>query len=189
VLRVKILLDTHVWLWGQLSPERLSAHAADAMEDPENTLLFSAASSWEIAIKYALKKLELPDEPARYVPSALRRGGVTPLPVEHAHALRVSQLPHHHRDPFDRLLVAQAQLEGATLVTADPRFLLYDVDALWAAAGEPPSEVHDALLGRARRAGRSVVSSGARRRRHSPTQAAGRAPRRPSRAPRGRRAK
>jgi PIN domain nuclease of toxin-antitoxin system len=159
------------------------------MEDPENTLLLSAASSWEIAIKYALKKLELPEPPARYVPSALRRGGVTPLPVEHAHALQVSELPPHHRDPFDRLLIAQAQLEGATLVTADPRFLLYDVDVLWAGAGEPPSEVHDALLGRPRRAGRSVVSSGARRRRRGPKRAAGGAARRTSRAPRGRKAK
>ncbi len=63
--------------------------------------------------------------------------------VEHAHALRVAQLPLHHRDPFDRLLVAQSQLEDATLATGDPQFLLYDVDVLWAAAGEPPAAVHD----------------------------------------------
>ncbi len=113
------------------------------MEDPETTLLFSAASSWEIAIKYALKKLRLPEPPGRYIPSRLEGGAVTPMPVEHAHALRVSELPHHHRDPFDRLLIAQAQLEGATLATAGPQFLLYEVDVLWAAAGEPPSAVHE----------------------------------------------
>jgi PIN domain nuclease of toxin-antitoxin system len=113
------------------------------MEDTDTTLFLSAASSWEIAIKYALKKLRLPESPGRYIPTRLERGAVTALPIEHAHALRVAELPHHHRDPFDRLLIAQAQLEGATVATADPRFLLYEVDVLWAAAGEAPSAVHE----------------------------------------------
>ena len=139
----KLLLDTHIWLWWFLEPERLPGRAVRVMEDPETTLLFSAASSWEIAIKYALKKLRLPEPPGRYIPSRLEGGAVTPMPIEHAHALRVSELPHHHRDPFDRLLIAQAQLEGATLATADLQFLLYEVDVLWAAAGEPPSAVHE----------------------------------------------
>jgi hypothetical protein len=68
--------------------------------------------------------------------------GLTPLPVEHGHALRVAQLPRHHSDPFDRLLVAQSQLEDATLATGDPQFLLYDVDVLWASADEPPAALH-----------------------------------------------
>jgi PIN domain nuclease of toxin-antitoxin system len=140
---MRILLDTHVFLWSCLEPDKISDNARGVLEDPANELLLSAASSWEIAIKAALKKLELPAPPPRYVPSRLDAMGLTPLPVEHGHALRVAQLPRHHGDPFDRLLVAQSQLEDATLATGDPQFLLYDVDVLWAAAGEPPSAVHE----------------------------------------------
>ncbi len=139
----RILLDTRIWLWWFLEPKRLSSRAVSLMEDTDTTLYLSAASSWEIAIKYALKKLKLPEPPGRYIPTRLERGAVTALPVEHAHALRVAELPQHHGDPFDRLLIAQAQLEGATVATADPRFLLYEVDVLWAGAGEAPSEVHE----------------------------------------------
>jgi PIN domain nuclease of toxin-antitoxin system len=140
---MRVLLDTHVFLWSCLEPTKLSDIARRMLEDPANELLFSAASSWEIAIKAGMKKLELPAPPARYIPSRLDAMGLTPLPVEHGHALRVAQLPRHHGDPFDRLLIAQSQLEDATLATGDPQFLLYDVDVLWAAAGEPPSAVHD----------------------------------------------
>jgi PIN domain nuclease of toxin-antitoxin system len=161
----KLLLDTHIWLWWFLEPNRLSSQAVRLMEDTDTTLFLSAASSWEIAIKYALKKLRLPEPPGRYIPTRLERGAVTPLPIEHAHALRVAELPHHHRDPFDRLLIAQAQLEGATLATADPRFLLYEVDVLWAAAGEAPSEVHEGRRPWGRgRGGRRVSGRGALRR-------------------------
>jgi PIN domain nuclease of toxin-antitoxin system len=184
---MKVLLDTHVWLWWFLSPDRLSSRAFAVMENPEHELLLSAASSWEISLKYALKKLKLPEPPNRYVPTRLERGGVTPLSIEHAHALRVSELPHHHRDPFDRLLIAQAQLEGATLATADPMFLLYDVNVLWAGAGDPPLAIHDAG-GRLRKVGRSVGSNGVRRRTRARSRAGG-APSRPNRAPRGRKAK
>src|SRR6185503_1297311 len=94
--------------------------------------------SWEIAIKVAIGKLTLPDKPARYVPSALAVQGMNALPVEHSHALRVADLPPLHADPFDRMLVAQAQLERMTLLTADPAILAYDVRTLWAGEGEPP---------------------------------------------------
>ena len=114
------------------------------LEDRENELLLSAVSSWEIAVKVGLEQLELPTPPARYVPSRLDAMGLTPLPVEHGHVLRVSQLPSHHNDPVDRVLVAQSQLEDAVLATADPQLLPYDVDVVWAAAGDPPS----ALQGR-----------------------------------------
>ena len=181
----KLLLDTHIWLWWFLEPERLHSRAVRVMEDPETTLLFSAASSWEIAIKYALKKLRLPEPPGRYIPSRLEEGAVTPMPVEHAHALRVSELPHHHRDPFDRLLIAQAQLEGATLATADPRFLLYDVDVLWAATGEPPSAVHEGTRLWGRR-GRGAGTSGISRR---PTRSRSVSRKVGSRPARGRKAK
>jgi len=140
---MRLLLDTHVWLWWFLEPGRLSDRARAAIAAKGNTLLFSAASSWEIAVKHALKKLKLPEPPALFVPQRIARHGMVPLPIEHSHALRVAELPRRHSDPFDRLLVAQAQLEKATVVTADPSFVLYDVDILWAAAGNPPSLVSE----------------------------------------------
>jgi PIN domain nuclease of toxin-antitoxin system len=127
---VTILLDTQCWLWWLVSPEKLSSSALQQLADGENTLLLSAASSWEIAIKYSLGKLPLPEPPEAFVSSRIIRDGVTPLPVEHAHALRVSALPLHHRDPFDRLLIAQAQIEGVPVMTVDPVFLRYGVEVI-----------------------------------------------------------
>jgi PIN domain nuclease of toxin-antitoxin system len=125
-----LLLDTHCWLWMQTEPEKFGEEARGLIDDGANDLLFSAASSWEIAIKYALDKLPLPLPPREYVLSRMESSGVSPLPVEHRHALRVAELPHHHRDPFDRLLVAQAQLEGVPLLTADRQIEPYDVPIL-----------------------------------------------------------
>lgn len=124
---MKLLLDTHVWLWMQVSPERIQSQTRSLLADPDNVLLLSAASSWEIAIKYALGKLLLPVTPGEYVPSRMLRSGTTALPVDHSHALYVATLPPHHRDPFDRLLVAQAKLESAVLVTSDVQLKPYDV--------------------------------------------------------------
>lgn len=124
------MLDTQAWLWLQTTPDRLSEGALARLSDPENDLFLSAASAWEIAIKYALGKLPLPEPPAEYVPTRLRTSGVAPLAVEHSHALHVASLPRHHRDPFDRLLIAQAQLDDLTLLTADPQFSSYRVEIL-----------------------------------------------------------
>ncbi len=129
----RLLLDTHVWLWMLSEPARLSPEAHGLLAAPENTLLLSAASGWEIAIKHSLGKLQLPQVPRDFVPDRLRRSGVLPLAVEIDHVLRVSELPPHHRDPFDRLLVAQAQALGLRLVTADQRLGTYDVDIVPAA--------------------------------------------------------
>jgi PIN domain nuclease of toxin-antitoxin system len=126
---VRILLDTHVFLWLQVQPERLGDHLA-AVADTANDRLLSAASSWEIAIKHGLGRLSLPEPPARWVPERMRAVGATPLAVEHTHALAVADLPVHHRDPFDRLLVAQARALGASLLTADRQLEDYDVDLL-----------------------------------------------------------
>ncbi len=126
---MKLLLDTHVFLWLQTSPERLGEHVA-LIEDQRNELVVSAASSWEIAIKYQLGRLPLPEDPARYVPSRIRMIGAQPLPVEHAHALAVAALPYLHSDPFDRLLVAQAQLEDLTVLTVDGTVAQYPVAAI-----------------------------------------------------------
>ena len=97
------------------------------LEDPDNELLLSAASAWEIAIKYALGRLPLPLPPADYVSSRMSTSGTTALAVAHRHATHVATLPHHHRDPCDRLLIAQSQLEGATLMTADRTLQRYAV--------------------------------------------------------------
>jgi PIN domain nuclease of toxin-antitoxin system len=93
----------------------------------ESDLYLSAASAWEIAIKYALKKLQLPEAPGRYVPSRLDAMRIAALPIEHEHALQVAELPPHHRDPFDRLLIAQARVESLPILTTDPVFASYDV--------------------------------------------------------------
>ncbi|HYD46803.1 MAG TPA: type II toxin-antitoxin system VapC family toxin [Terriglobales bacterium] len=117
-----------LWLWLQASPERLAANVLSRLADPDNEILLSAASSWEIAIKYGLGKLPLPEPPAAYVPRRMAASGSRGLAIEHAHSLRVAELPLHHRDPFDRLLVAQAQVEKLTLVTVDPKLAQYDVE-------------------------------------------------------------
>ena len=127
---MKFLLDTHVWLWLQASPERIEPGTLSQLEDVGNELLLSAASSWEIAIKYAIGRLELPVSPNEYVESRMAQSGTTGLPVQHRHALRVATLPMYHRDPFDRLLVAQAQIEKAVLVTTDRQIHRYDVERL-----------------------------------------------------------
>lgn len=127
---MRLLLDTQAWLWMQVSPDRFSAEALALVEDEGNELLLSAASSWEIAIKFALGKLPLPEPPAEYVPSRLELSGTKALAVEHRHALHVATLPHHHRDPFDRLLVAQAMLEGLPILTSDEVLGRYGVETL-----------------------------------------------------------
>jgi PIN domain nuclease of toxin-antitoxin system len=124
----RLLLDTNVVVWLLLSDRgRLSQPAVAALEDPGNAIAVSAASVWEIAIKRSLGKLTIEDRWAK----ALTRLGFDPLPVTAVHAEAVERLAWHHRDPFDRLLVAQAATEGHTLVTADPRLADYDVDVLW----------------------------------------------------------
>jgi PIN domain nuclease of toxin-antitoxin system len=129
---VKILLDTQCWLWMQVSPERLSQASKDLLIDPENELFLSAASAWEIAIKHSTGKLPLPIDPAEFVSSRMKAQGVAPLSIRHTHAFQVASLPFHHRDPFDRLLVAQAQLEGLKLMTSDGQLSAYEVEILTA---------------------------------------------------------
>lgn len=127
---MRLLLDTQVWLWLQQDPQRLGDDLA-VLQDDGTELLLSACSAWEIAIKHRLGKLTLPETPTTYVPTRMSASGVTPLAVEHSHALAVASLPDHHRDPFDRMLVAQAILERASLVTADPQLRAYDAELIW----------------------------------------------------------
>ena len=122
---MKLLLDTHVLLWW-LADDPLSRAADEAMRSPRNAVCVSAASAWEIGIKVGLGKLRPPES----LSTRLREERFTPLPVTVEHGLRVGELPLLHKDPFDRLLVAQAQLESLTIVTRDPRIARYDVPVL-----------------------------------------------------------
>jgi len=121
---VKLLLDTQLLLWAAGQPERLSAAARKQLNDPKNELLFSAASLWEIAIKNSLGR-----EDFRVEPRLLRRGlldnGYTELPITSQHAVTIDGLPPRHKDPFDRLLLAQAFTEGITLLTTDSQLAKY----------------------------------------------------------------
>jgi PIN domain nuclease of toxin-antitoxin system len=127
---MKVLLDTHIWLWSLADPSRLSKESKRILGSRRNAIHLSAASAWEMAIKVSIGKLELPEPVETYVPTRMARQGITPLPITHAHALKVSTLPPHHRDPFDRLLVAQAMVERLSLLTADPIFARYGIDLI-----------------------------------------------------------
>lgn len=128
---MKYLLDTSVWLWSVGSVDRINKPGRELMADGKQELYLSAASVWEISIKTALGRLRLPEAPARYVPSRLRQQGINSLPVLQNHALAVYELPMHHTDPFDRLLIAQAQLEDMVILTADSNFRKYKVGLFW----------------------------------------------------------
>jgi len=126
---VTLLLDTRVRLSMLSAPERLG-EARTALEDTDHELLPSAASSWEIAIKHALDRVHLPKPPEFFVPHRIRASGVVPIPIEHVHALEAGRLPRHHRDPFDRALVAQARYLDAPIVTVDAAIAAYEVAVL-----------------------------------------------------------
>jgi PIN domain nuclease of toxin-antitoxin system len=125
-----VLVDTQVWLWMRNAPMRLSARARRILTDERNELLLSAATPWEIAIKVAIGKLRLPCSVEEFVSTRVVATRVTPLPITQLHAIESAGLPPHHRDPFDRVLVAQARLERAPLMSSDDVFHAYDVEVL-----------------------------------------------------------
>ena len=125
---MRLLLDTHVWLWWMLGSPRIGDDVRALILDPQSRVYFSAVSAWEIAIKYALGKLPLPAPPASYVPARVASGDFLVLDVRLEHALAVADLPRHHDDPFDRLLIAQSIVEGVRLVSADRRLAQYRTD-------------------------------------------------------------
>jgi PIN domain nuclease of toxin-antitoxin system len=127
---MRLLLDTHAFLWATGKPALLSPAARDAVSDRANDVYVSAAVAWEIAIKAGRGKLRLPMGPATFVPSRIAALGFTSLPISLDHALAVAALPATHADPFDRILIAQAQFEGLTLVTRDATMLSYPVQTL-----------------------------------------------------------
>jgi PIN domain nuclease of toxin-antitoxin system len=128
---MKYLLDTSVWLWSLTASERINKKARQLLASGGEELYLSAASSWEISIKWALGRLQLPEPPGSYVPKRLAAQGLRPLAITHTHALAVSELPTHHSDPFDRLLIAQAKIEDMVILTADRAFERYGVKILW----------------------------------------------------------
>jgi PIN domain nuclease of toxin-antitoxin system len=128
---MKYLLDTEVWLWTLTEPEQINPGVRQLIAGGEEELYLSAATSWEISIKSALGKLPLPEPPALYVPRRMLAQGIRPLPITHNHALGVSALPMHHKDPFDRLLIAQARAEDMVILAADRSFARYEVAIRW----------------------------------------------------------
>ena len=128
---MRLLLDTHVFLWWVFDDPRLSSAARDLIADPAAEILFSAVSGWELAIKARTARLDLPEDVPGFVRDQVRRNRLRVLPVELPHALRVHALPDHHRDPFDRLLVAQAQVEAVPLLSRDTQLAGYEVELRW----------------------------------------------------------
>jgi len=129
---VRLLLDTHAFLsWNRTGGSDLSDLVRSLIKDPRNEVLLSAASAWEIAIKVSRGRLMLPGPAERWVPERVRRHGFVVLPIQLEHAVRVATLPRIHDDPFDRLLIAQAQFEGTPIATTDPLIGRYDVETVW----------------------------------------------------------
>jgi PIN domain nuclease of toxin-antitoxin system len=128
---MKYLLDSGVWLWSIDAVERISKRGLEILNNGQQEIYFSAASVWELSIKAHLGKLTLPAPPAECIPAFMAKQGLRPLLVTHIHAVNVYDLPSHHRDPFDRLLIAQAMVEKMTILTADRQFAKYPVDIVW----------------------------------------------------------
>ncbi len=125
-------MDTQSFLWSTTDDPRLSSVAREFIARRENQILLSAVTSWEIAIKFALGRLpELSEAPEDYIPARMAQASFTPLPIAMEHTFRVAHLPRVHRDPFDRLLVAQAQVEGLPIITNDEQIRRYGVETIW----------------------------------------------------------
>ena len=127
---MKLLLDTHIFLWWITNNSHLPPAVRKAIQQPSAVIYFSTASSWEISIKTSLGNLILPRSPEEYIPPQILQNGFIVLPMDLRHTLRAGNLPPIHRDPFDRMLVAQAQIEDLTLVTTDKRLKDYKVKIL-----------------------------------------------------------
>jgi PIN domain nuclease of toxin-antitoxin system len=138
---MRFLIDTHCWLWTFSEPEKLNGAALALIESGENTALFSTISVAEIGIKIGIGKLRLSGSAKEFMVSGIESSGVKTMPLYAHHAIRVAELPLHHRDPFDRLLIAQAQAEGVPLMTADSTIAKYDVEIIWAGQEPSPREV------------------------------------------------
>ncbi len=128
---MRVLLDSHAFVWSGTADSRLSARARAAIEDPDNQRFLSVASSWELMIKAQRGKLRLPGGAGWFLLENSARLVAEILPIHQSHVLQLEQIPLHHGDPFDRVLIAQCQVEGLAVVTSDPAFALYEVDVIW----------------------------------------------------------
>lgn len=128
---MRVILDTHAFLWWITDDPQLSLHARDIMGDGDNELFLSVASGWEIAIKAGLGRLRLPNRADRFVPEQLTRNRIQSLPIEMSHVLHVTRLPDIHRDPFDRLIIVQSILEKMPILTCDDQIARYKVKSVW----------------------------------------------------------
>jgi len=128
---VNVLLDTHAFLWAVTGDRRLSSPARALIEDGENQVFLSAVSMWEIVLKARAGKLHVEGSVAKVLEEQMRQARISPLAIYPAHVLRVAALPPIHKDPFDRLLIAQAQSESLALVTRDPEIRRYTVQVIW----------------------------------------------------------
>jgi PIN domain nuclease of toxin-antitoxin system len=128
---VKLLLDTHVFLWWNEGSPLLSKRVLELISDPANRLYLSVVSAWEIILKVSAGKLKLPSAAAVYIPARLAHYGIEALPLSLQHALAAETLPWHHYDPFDRMLVAQGLAEQLPILTHDPQIRHYKVRTIW----------------------------------------------------------
>ncbi len=128
---MRVLLDTHTFLWWIDNNPELSEVARSILADSQNEIFVSAASGWEIAIKSGLGRLSVEGDPERFFPEQMTLNSFQALPIEMSHALHTFHLPDHHRDPFDRLLISQSQIEELPLVTKDPSIGEYEVEIIW----------------------------------------------------------
>jgi PIN domain nuclease of toxin-antitoxin system len=128
---VRLLVDTHAFLWWIAEDARLSMTAGERLKDRANEVFVSMVSVWEIAIKVGIGRLRLPGELGGFLADQLAISGFAVLPITFDHAVSVHALPMHHRDPFDRLLIAQSRFESLPLVSLDTRFSRYDVELVW----------------------------------------------------------
>jgi PIN domain nuclease of toxin-antitoxin system len=128
---MRILLDTCTFLWLILGTEELTEKVKDLFADPDNEVFLSVVSTWEIAVKYAIGRLDLPEEPRLYIPEQRERHGVRSLPLDEPASLQVSTLPKIHSDPFDRMLISQAMIHGLTILSPDDMMKKYPVRIAW----------------------------------------------------------
>lgn len=128
---MRLLLDTCTFLWLSIEPKRVPKRVSEVFRDGETVVYLSVASAWEIAIKHKLGRLDLPLVPSQYIPERITQYGLDALEIRLPHVTEAGALPLHHSDPFDRLLIAQAECEGLTIATPDPAFGPYNVRTMW----------------------------------------------------------
>ena len=128
---MKVLLDTHTFLWWVDDSPRLSNSVKEVIANPENTIFFSVVSAWEIVIKQGIGKLALPEPAEMYIPSRLKSNRFSVLTINLSHILQIASLPSLHKDPFDRLLIAQSQIESFPILSVDQLVSQYPVSVIW----------------------------------------------------------